>query len=135
MNAVGDAIFFLEQRFSENQSMHDREDAMFPAIVPFHLRTVREQLADSGVSFTSHRRLMSAHHRVQTAIQEHIEKGLVCWNTRNASRYLRGELDPFYASGPLRAAGEPLNVFGFHAEVLFKYSPYPDRSGHRVFPK
>ena len=54
---------------------------MFPIIVSFHLRAVRKELTDSGVVFASHGRFMGAHHGVQAAIQKHIEKSLVCWNS------------------------------------------------------
>ena len=33
MDAPADIIFFLEQGFSYNQSVHNREDAMFSVVV------------------------------------------------------------------------------------------------------
>src|SRR5713226_305949 len=115
--------------------MHYGKDSMFPVIVPFDLRAVREEQTDSGISFAGNRRLMGAHHGVQAAIQEHIKQGFVWWNRRNSSRYLPGEFDPFHASRALRASGEPLDVAGFHAEVFFKKSPNPNSRRHVVFGK
>src|SRR6266850_720679 len=123
MDAVGDVTFFLKKRFSYNQSMHNREDAVFFIIILFHLGAIWKKLTDSGVSFARHCRFMGAHHGVQTAVQKHIKKRLFGWNARNASRYLTWQLNPLYASGPLCATGEPADRFRFYAEVLLQRSP------------
>src|SRR5207249_3085816 len=74
MNAASDGIFFVENGLSQNQSMHDRKNSVFPVIVSFHLRAVWKKLTDAGVFFARNRWLMGAHHGVQATIQKHINK-------------------------------------------------------------
>src|SRR5918994_1884780 len=132
MNAPGNIIFFFEKNFSENQGMHDRKDAMFSVIIPFHFRAVGKKRPHSSFSSTSNCRLMGAHNGVEPAVQEQIKQGFVRRNRCNSSRYFRRELNPFLASRPFCAAGEPVNVFGFYSEVFLEYSPDPYGGGHVV---
>src|SRR5687768_5246004 len=113
--------------------MHDGDDAMFPVVIPFHLRAVGKKRPHTGFRSSSNCRLMGAHNRVEPAVQEQIKQGLVGRNRRNSSRYLGRELNPFLASGPLRAAGEPVNLLGFYSEVFLEYSPDPYGGSHVVF--
>jgi len=135
MNAASDGIFFVENGLSQNQSMHDGKNSVFPVIVSFHLRAVWKKLTDAGVFFARNRWLMGAHHGVQATIQKHIEQGFVRWNRCDASRYFLGQWQPFLASRPLRAAGEPLDIAGFHAKVFFKKTSNPNSRRHVVFRK
>src|SRR5918992_1346215 len=135
MNTARDTRITCKQRFSYHHGMHDREDAVFSVIGSFHLRWVGKERADARALAAGKRRLVGAHHGVQPAFDEHVKEGFVGWNRRDSSRYRGRKLDPFLASRALRAAGEPADLFGFHAEVFLKHSPDPNRGGHMIFGK
>lgn len=135
MDAMRQIIGLFQKIFLHNQGVHDGKDPMLAVVVFFHLGTIREQQADSGVPCANHLRLVGAHNGVQPAIHEHVEQGFAWWNGVNSPRYLRGESYPLDASRSLRPAGEPLDVLRFHPKVFLKHSPYPNGGGHMIFRK